>query len=96
MAKRSHVDNLATAIHTINETDEHYETTMQTHMTDNNFDSPLISRRAQESPTKQAKKDKASSDSSSDDDRPEKAKWTKRNNEIDELKKIFFEFLMKW
>ena len=27
---------------------------------------------------------------------PEKAKWTHKNNEIDELKKIFFEFLMKW
>lgn len=43
----------------------------------------------------QDKKEKDSS-SSSDDEKPEKSKWTKRDNEIDELKKIFFEFLMKW
>lgn len=34
--------------------------------------------------------------SSSGDDRLENAKWNRRDNEIDELKKIFFEFLMKW
>lgn len=34
--------------------------------------------------------------SSSDDEGPEKSSWLKRQNEIDELKKIFFEFLMKW
>lgn len=40
--------------------------------------------------------DKSDDNSSSDDDKLENAKWNRRDNEIDELKKIFFEFLMKW
>lgn len=78
--------NLETQMPTINEESNEHLSTQHV------FD-PLLSS----SPKKQRKVAKNDSDSSSDDgDKPEKAKWVQRNNEIDELKKIFFEFLMKW
>ena len=80
---------LANIIHTINEDDEIEPQT------------PLIEPELQNgsdenSKTKNKKKKDSGSSSSEDDVRPEKAKWNKRRNEIDELKKIFFEFLMGW
>ena len=63
----------------------------------NGSDENSSSQKKKKSKAKSKKKKDSGSSSSEDDDfRPEKAKWNKRRNEIDELKKIFFEFLMGW
>jgi len=81
---KSRSQDLATVIHTINEEGDDAD----------NYSSPLISARRELEAASSNKV--ADSDSSSEDDKLDNVKWFKRDNEIDELKKIFFEFLMKW
>lgn len=77
-------------IHMINEVAEEFANT------------PLLiteEDQAQKSPSPNKKKKSTHTTNSSDSDDEKKdpgAKWAKRDNEIDELKKIFFEFLMRW